>query len=322
MNRSLLSFLLLLCMSVIIELKGQQSIAIKVYLEGAVLNNGGQLSATGKPLMRDNLRKNPFTNDFSLPARDPYYYPMTNFDISQNFLHVEGGNMPSLHTILNYQSVFSVIGDNAIVDWVHVQIRSAIDSTVIIATRSGLLQRDGDIVDLDGVSSLNFANLTASNYYVVVKHRMHLGVMSKLINAGQSIDFTSPQTPTYDFGYVNSELDYTGLSQNDAAISGYKVMWGGDLNGDGLVKISGPNEDGGVIFADILGHQDNTGYLSAFDAAIGYYNSDIDMNGKSKYTSPNDDLVLIMAQTLSYPQNKKLILNYSLLKEQVPSVKP
>jgi len=72
-------------------------------------------------------------------------------------------------------AVFSVTGDDAIVDWIHIELRSKDDMEVVIATRSGLLQRDGDVVDLDGVSSLRFQGVNVDSFYVVAKHRSHLG---------------------------------------------------------------------------------------------------------------------------------------------------
>ena len=65
--------------------------------------------------------------------------------------------------------------EDAIVDWVFLELRS--DETTIVATRSALIQRDGDIVDLDGVSPVKFYEIEDGDYYVVVKHRNHVGVM-------------------------------------------------------------------------------------------------------------------------------------------------
>lgn len=321
MNRLVFAVLSLCSFALIATSSAQQSIAVRVYLEGALANNGGQTSSQGLPLMRDELRVNPFTGSTSIPITDPYFYPMANFDISPLYLHVESPNNQSLHQIANPSAVLAVTGENAIVDWIHVQIRSMQDSTTIIASRSGLLQRDGDVVDLDGVSNLYFSNLTATKFYVVVKHRMHLGVMSKLMSQGQAVDFTNPQTPTYDLGPISNELNYTGMSQNATAMNGYKALWAGDLNGDGTIKFTGGNDDTSIIFLDVVTHADNPNFLTTFNNTIGYYNSDIDMNGKSKYTNPSDDGSYIYGQILSYPLNKRLILNFDLLKEQVPRVK-
>ncbi len=67
-----------------------------------------------------------------------------------------------------------------IVDWVLVELRDQSNAANIVATRAALLQRDGDVVDVDGVSPVHFPNITPDNYYVAVKHRNHLGVMTNM----------------------------------------------------------------------------------------------------------------------------------------------
>ncbi len=75
-------------------------------------------------------------------------------------------------------SLLSGTGNDAIVDWVEVELRDASDNTLVVATRSALLQRDGDVVDVDGSSAVKFVGVAAGNYYVAVKHRNHLSVMT------------------------------------------------------------------------------------------------------------------------------------------------
>lgn len=97
-------------------------------------------------------------------------------------------------------------GPNGIVDWILVELRDSItlDSVDSFAL---LLQRDGDIVDLDGISIPSIcANQTS--YFLVVKHRNHLTVGSKnaisvLPNTGLEYDFTTqlayqPGNANYD----------------------------------------------------------------------------------------------------------------------------
>lgn len=52
-------------------LKAEDTLRIRVYLEGAMINNGNAF-AGGFPLMRDNLRKSPFTDQRYIPAKSPY----------------------------------------------------------------------------------------------------------------------------------------------------------------------------------------------------------------------------------------------------------
>ena len=73
--------------------------------------------------------------------------------------------------------VFNATGQEKVVDWVWIELRDSANPSQIVAAKSALLQRDGDIVDESGVSVLKFS-LPGDNYFVTVKHRNHLGVMT------------------------------------------------------------------------------------------------------------------------------------------------
>ncbi len=70
--------------------------------------------------------------------------------------------------------------NDQIVDWVIVELRDAVNPGTIRSTRAALLQRDGDVVDTDGFSAVLFGDVPVDSYYVVVRHRNHLGVMSNI----------------------------------------------------------------------------------------------------------------------------------------------
>lgn len=76
--------------------------------------------------------------------------------------------------------ILTITGDDAIVDWVTLELRSNSDATSVLATRPALLQADGDVVDMDGSSAVGFVGVDVDSAYVVVKHRNHLGVMTAL----------------------------------------------------------------------------------------------------------------------------------------------
>ncbi|MCB0753682.1 MAG: hypothetical protein KDC52_19575, partial [Ignavibacteriae bacterium] len=64
-----------------------------------------------------------------------------------------------------------------VVDWVLVSLRTGIEKSTEVACRAGFVKTDGTIVDLDGTSPLAFV-VDQGSYYVVVKHRNHLQIMS------------------------------------------------------------------------------------------------------------------------------------------------
>ncbi len=241
----------------IARINGTARTAIKVMLEGPY--NGG--------LMNDALRTLP-----SFPLTEPF----TAMGYAEAAF-VPGATIPA--------SLLSVTGNNAIVDWVIVEMRPVATPNVVAASRAVLLQRDGDVVDLDGVSTVGFAGLAAGSYCVAVKPRTHLPVMlstsTPIIygDAIASVDFTLPSTQLYDtdaqnnIGGVmvlatgdavfNENLQYTGVSNDrdpiliriggtvaTATVNGY---WNEDVNMDGIVKYTGANNDRDPILLNVGG---------------------------------------------------------------------
>jgi hypothetical protein len=84
----------------------------------------------------------------------------------------------------NYTGVEKVknnfFADNPdIADWVLIELRNGTDASSTIAKRAALLNKYGKVVGLDGVSPPRFG-LPPGNYYVVIRHRNHLDVMSAI----------------------------------------------------------------------------------------------------------------------------------------------
>ncbi|MBK8622860.1 MAG: Ig-like domain-containing protein [Saprospiraceae bacterium] len=292
---------------------------IRAYLEGALMENKDALSSSGRPLMRDDLRNNKFTNSNLIPSIDPYSNPVGFIDIRHHFNHVGPSNNTSLTTIQNPSAVFAVTGENAIVDWVFIELRSKQDYGVVLATRSALIQRDGDVVDLDGISFVEFPGLKVDSCYVVLKHRNHLGVMSLKIATSDLVDFTSPSTPVFDYGTSrNDGYNYTGLAQKADVALGYMSLWAGDFDGSGKIKFVNPDDDQNFLFIEVLFYPTNTDYVANYNFVHGYLQGDYDLNGKSKYDNPDDDKNMLFYQVLFYPLNANYTSNFNFITEQVP----
>jgi hypothetical protein len=269
--------------------------------------------------MRDDLRSNPFDGKNYIPTKDPYKFDTPTVAISNKYEFVATGTMSRYADPLDSLAVFSVTGRDAIVDWVFVELRSKTNKTTIVASRSGLLQRDGDIVDVDGVSALKFAQVSLDSFYVVVRHRNHLGVMSKLVANGQVVDFTLPTTEVFDFGTsLNNGMDYTGLALNPLVKNGYRALWAGDFDANRKLKFTNPSDDQNTLFFDVFAHPDNSVGNANYNNAIGYYQGDFNMNGKSKYDNPNDDKNLLFSQILLYALNTQYLSNFDFFIEQIP----
>ena len=66
-------------------------------------------------------------------------------------------------------------GPDSIVDWVMVELRFDTNMCARVDARAALIQRDGDVVDVDGTSPVAFSSVPIGNYYVILRHRNHLG---------------------------------------------------------------------------------------------------------------------------------------------------
>jgi PKD repeat protein len=189
------------------------------------------------------------------------------------------------------QAVLGITGKNAIVDWIFVELRDKNDSTLVVATRSALLQRDGDIVDVDGTSPVAFRSVLPDDYFVAVRHRNHLGFMGANtynLTGIVNIDFTDRNTPTFG----NCGLRDLGSSM---------TMWSGDASGDGAVIYIGAGSDVNPISSFVLGNCGN------FVPCPGYARADLDMNGNVVYVTNNptliSDMTWISTTVVNYPCN-------------------
>ncbi len=161
-------------------------------------------------------------------------------------------------------SVLTVTGNDAIVDWVWVELRDQGDYTNIVEATSALLQKDGDIVDVDGVSGLTFGS-PANSYYIAIAHRNHLGIIT---DNPINLATTSIIDLTDDLGLING-----GINAISNMGDGYYALTAGDYDGNGQVQNS-----------------DITGVLPSIGTST-YSPSDIDMNGQTQNTDITNALL-------------------------------
>ncbi|AXG71658.1 hypothetical protein KORDIASMS9_03915 [Kordia sp. SMS9] len=248
----------------------------KIYLQGAALSpNTGE-----ENLMRDDLRVASL-----VPTTSPYTDGLTCD-----------------------ASVFNTTGANAIVDWVWIELRAATDNTSILYSTSALLQRDGDIVATDGVSVLSF-NAAVDNYFIAIKHRNHLGIMT---STAILIDTTSA-----DFTNASNQITFGNNAQTTSGMpNGITVMWSGNANNDTVIQYSGITPDTPAILSEILNDPGNFLNFPTY-VVSGYNANDVNMNGSTQYSGTNPDTPLILQNVLAHPGN---FLNFSTyqITEQLP----
>jgi uncharacterized delta-60 repeat protein len=172
-------------------------------------------------------------------------------------------------------SVLSVTGNNAIVDWVLVEMRQVATPGIVDKSVAALLQRDGDVVALDGITPLTFGNLAAGNYCLAVKPRNHLPVM-------QAVALPMAYGP--NAASVNFTLSGTAVYDGDARILSGSVMLlaAGDVTFNEEVKYTGAGNDRDPILTRV-------GSSTPNNAVSGYYLEDANMDGTVKYTGSGND---------------------------------
>lgn len=238
----------------------------RISIEPIVFLQGPSLIPTTSGLMNDTLRESAL-----LPTTSPYEDNATC-----------------------NASVFDTTGNNAIVDWIWLELRAANDNQELINARSGLLQRDGDVVDFDGTSSV-IMQAAPTNYFVVVKHRNHLGAMSAAtINLSDTtssiVDFTNPSFSTF------------GSNALVILNSGNTALWAGDANTDNSITFSGSNNDVNAIKDYILADPGNILNFITY-VSSGYLSFDIDLNSATRFSGSPNDSNIIKDNILNHPGN-------------------
>lgn len=221
-------------------------VSARAYLGGAYVSGTG--------LMNDNLR-----SGGHIPTTNPY---------SAIGLEEVGGKVPQKIA----PAVLAITGPNAIVDWVWLELRSAGNPGSIVRARPALLQRDGDIVELDGYRPV-YMSVNNGLYHVAVRHRNHLGCMtSGTFNLGAApttVNLSASATTTWG----------TNARRSDA---GVMVLWTGNTNNDDLVKYTGASNDRDPVLTRIGGNIPTA-------TVTGYHLEDVNLDAVVKYTGSAND---------------------------------
>jgi hypothetical protein len=254
---------------------------VRAYLQGAYNASTG--------LMSEGLR----TPTQNIPATDPY----RNTPYSTAFAHVNNTNAESISgTPFATQTTAS---DN-IVDWVFLELRNtnASPGNTVMATRSALIQRDGDIVDVDGISPVLFNNISDGNYAITVRHRNHLSM--SLNPTSGSVLLTDNKSQSFTANVM--DLRMAAASQLYGTSAGYttashptlgtvNLLWGGNANSNTNTKYSGAGNDRAVILSDLSNNELGT--------LPGYNRSDLNMNGTVKYSGAGNDRSFLLSNVLA-----------------------
>jgi hypothetical protein len=220
----------------------QRSLALKAYLEGPF--NGVNMNTTLNPVLPLSHPFNPALPYFGNPMPDWYY--------------------------TGAGSVAAIPNAN-IVDWVLVDLRDAATAATATAATSvakmpGFILNNGNIVALDGVSSLQFSNVIVNNLYVVIYQRNHESIMNANL-----IPYASGAY-TYDYTTGSGQV-YGGTAGTKQLAVGVWGMRSGDGDGNGDVQLADRN---------------NVWKAASQAGKTGYLPSDFNMNRQTNNVDKND----------------------------------
>ena len=269
--------------------------AVKVFLSGPY--------DAGVDLMKDNLR---LAN--LIPNGQPYGGVQYS-DFNYNGTETIGAG------------VLAVSGSNAIVDWVLIELRNALSPSTVVTRKAALVQRDGDVVESsDGVSPVVFVGTTAGSYYVVVRHRNHLGVMtaSPVTLSGSSavsVNFTSAATNNYQLpGLIGTTYAQRTLG------NGKRALWEGNMSnasGSGnQIQYQGVNSDSDEVYFRVLLDPGNITVIPNY-IVTAYDRSDGNLDGLVIYQGSDSDSDIPFYNVLGFPDNILFLPNF-LIFQQIP----
>ena len=170
-------------------------------------------------------------------------------------------------------------------DWVLLELRDDGNPAAVVMRRAAFIREDGRIVDLDGVSDASFRTVADGNYFLVIRHRNHLGIRSATVRTiNSTLGITVPAT--YDFTSAQSQaFQNPAITTNPAMVDmggGGFGMIGGNANGFGTTGNTTIRANGGTdplindyiyLYTTVLGGDINLNLNNT------YNNADLNLDG-------------------------------------------
>lgn len=155
-----------------------------------------------------------------------------------------------------------------IVDWVLLELRTGTGAETVVSTRPAFLKSDGTLVGLTGSGHVAFVGVAQKAYYVVVRHRHHLPIMTPaaLSPAGATLTHNFSTAQAQAFGtFPMREVDTTPSTF---------ALRAGDGNADNqttafdFVQVWLPANGSPAAYTQADFNM--TGFVTAFDFLIGW----------------------------------------------------
>jgi hypothetical protein len=177
-----------------------------------------------------------------------------------------------------------------IVDWVLVETRSSLDPGVLVNRQAALLSKYGQLLGTNFSAELDFGD-PSGEYYIVIKHRNHIPVMT-----GNPVSLPNSENP-YDFTEHTLTQPYLHDSPSPTALelepegSGIYGMIAGNVNPDGELKYMGAENDRFLILSTIIFE---TGNENLNETTNGYFIEDVNLNNVLMYLGAGNDRAIIL----------------------------
>lgn len=166
-------------------------VKVKAFLEGAYQGNG---------TMNTNLQTH-----YLISEQQPYY---------------------TAPWFYNGEECAEVV-NTEVVDWVIVELRDPIDPSILIAQKAAMLNNKGNIIDRN--KDAIYFDAPIGDYYIAIRHRNHLAVMS-------AVPVPLPNVNTYNFA---TGVEYAfGNEQLKNMGDGNYALYAGDANANGVITVS------------------------------------------------------------------------------------
>ncbi|MBK8470945.1 MAG: choice-of-anchor B family protein [Sphingobacteriales bacterium] len=120
------------------------------------------------------------------------------------------------------------------VDWILVELRPVANIEQITAQTAVLLHQDGTLTAANGASGAQFSGVAAGTYYIVVRHRNHLAVISQT-----PVSLPNTASNAYDVTAQNAAM---GNNQTYFVGNGdVYALRPGDFNANGIITVEDYN---------------------------------------------------------------------------------
>ena len=237
---------------------------------------------TSTGVMDDNLRTSPNL----IPSSDPYRTsPYTG-----SFTHVAN---TGAETTMGTPFADQASTNDNIVDWVFLELRdNATAPNNVLQTRSALIQRDGDIVDVDGVSPVTFNNVANGNYTIAVRHRNHLGLGTNQSTYTPALSETKSTATLVDFTTATASQLSGTAGASYLNVNSKNMLMGGNANFNTTVRFNGLNNDKDYLLITTLGNDPAAVQSNVYSPA------DVNMNRIVRFNGLNNDKDFILITIL------------------------